>query len=214
MDLSPLLAFALVAIAVTLVPGPNFLLLVRTVANAGLAAGFGNIGGFATAYLLHGMLCAFGLSSVVAASPFALGTIELLGGAYLLVTGVRTLCGSLLGGSEPNLATLEATDRGTSSRARRVALAAADGFATSLLNPKTALFYLAAFPAFVGKSGTAAETLSLVGVHLLTAVSWFSFVALSFARLTGLLSSPRFSNAIAAASGATFVALGMGVVAS
>ena len=214
MDLTLLLAFALVAIAVTLVPGPNFLLLVRTVPNAGLAAGFGNIGGFATAYLLHGTLCAFGLSEVVAASPLALGTIKLLGGAYLLGTGLRALCGSLLGGSGPNFTALDATDRGASPRPRRVALAVADGFATNLLNPKTALFYLAAFPAFVGEAGTAAETLSLVGVHVLTAVSWFSFVALSFARLTGLLSSRRFSNAIAATSGATFIALGMGVVAS
>ena len=223
MDPQTVLAFTLVAIVVELVPGPNFFLLMRTLPSAGLGAGFANIGGFAAAFLLHGTLAVFGLSAAIAASPLALDAVKLLGGAYLMGLGTQTLFElfGARGGARGRIVALAVAGPAivpaaepTPPGARAVHRAVVDGFATNLLNPKIALFYIAAFPAFVGVSSAPREAFSLVLVHVLVAVSWFSLVALTFGRVLGAFSSEGVSRGIALSSGVVLLALGAGVVTS
>ena len=220
MDLDTVLAFTLVAVVVELSPGPNFFLLVRTVPTDGVAAGFGNIGGFATAFLLHGAMASFGLSTVVAASPLLFDGIKLVGGAYLMGLGTQTLFDLFATrgvGVAPVPLSVGAAVAAPPVPARRAQVplrSVADGFLTNLFNPKIALFYLAAFPAFVGGASAPLEAFSLVLVHTGVAVVWFSLLALAFARLVGAFANPVFTGALAALSGLVLVALGAGVVTS
>jgi len=217
MDPETLVAFTFVAVVVELSPGPNFFLLVRTVPNAGLAAGFGNIGGFATAFMLHGALAVFGLSAAIAASPLAFDAVKLVGGAYLMGIGTQTLFDLYGIGVARGGRPLESPAGDVSvapPRHRNLPRSVGDGFVTNLFNPKIALFYLAAFPAFVGVAGAPLAAFSLVLVHVAVAVAWFSLVALLCARLVGFFSSPSFSRGLTLASGVVLVALGALVVTS
>ena len=223
MDIQTVLAFTAVAVVVELSPGPNFFLLVRTVPNDGLSAGFGNIVGFAVAFLLHGAMAAFGLSAAIAASPLAFDAVKLVGGAYLMGLGTQALFDLYAASARRGGAGLAAAGAATARldtgapvavRVTTPGRALVDGFATNLFNPKIALFYLAAFPAFVGTSSAPLAAFSLVLVHTAVAVAWFSAVALAFARLVDTLARPAFARALGLLGGGVMIGLGATVVTS
>ena len=65
MDWSNALSFAVVASLLVMSPGPNGVLVAKTVPTSGRAAGFANVAGFVTAFYLHGTLSILGISVVL-----------------------------------------------------------------------------------------------------------------------------------------------------
>jgi len=227
-----LIAFTLVVIVIEVVPGPNFFLLVKTVPNAGVPAGLCNVAGFASAFLLHGVASTFGLSTMLAASPSAFHALKILGGVYLGWLGLKAIM-EARGGDLPLLRSRPVSFVGIGStevvrigairpegavctleRASAHMRAFREGFITNLLNPKIALFYLAAFPAFIGVSASVLASMSLVFVHVSVAVLWFSFVTLAFGRLIDSLEGPLVSRWLSWVSGISLLALGVVVSTS
>src|SRR6185437_9628556 len=86
-----LLEFALTAFVLILVPGPSVLFVVsRGVAlgrRAALATVLGNTGGLA----FQGTLVCLGLGSLLAKSDAVFTTLKLIGAAYLIILGIRTI---------------------------------------------------------------------------------------------------------------------------
>ena len=134
---STLTTFVLIVFGLFLVPGPAVLLTVtRTVQGgrkAGILAGFG----IATGDLIHTLFAAVGLSAILTTSAAAFHIVKFAGAAYLLYLGIRAL---LQKPSDPKLpnASVQPALR-TYSQAILV----------EVLNPKTALFFLAFLPQFV-----------------------------------------------------------------
>lgn len=80
---SEILAFVVVASLLVMSPGPNGVLIARTVLTSGRAAGFANVAGFVTAFYLHGALSVLGISVLLVQSATAFAVVKLLGAAYL-----------------------------------------------------------------------------------------------------------------------------------
>jgi threonine/homoserine/homoserine lactone efflux protein len=98
----------------------------------------------------------FGLSAVIASSALAFGAIKYAGAAYLIWLGVTKILGRS-GGSEAKV----------EPRRRGYARLFCDGFIVNLLNPKTALFFLAFLPQFVDVSrGHLAMQIAVLGLLL------------------------------------------------
>jgi threonine/homoserine/homoserine lactone efflux protein len=75
-------------------------------------------------------------------------------------------------------------------RKRTLLVAFAEGFMTNALNPKVAMFYLAAFPQFIpAQDGAASSALLLVAIHSALNVMWFSAMVIVVTRLKGVASS-------------------------
>src|SRR6188768_4590167 len=72
-------------------PGPNGVLIAKTVPTSGKAAGFANIGGFALAFLIHGAFAIFGLSVLLLQSANLFLAVKLIGAAYLIWIGLKAL---------------------------------------------------------------------------------------------------------------------------
>lgn len=68
MDWLALSSFSLVVALLVMSPGPNGLLIAKTVPTSGRSAGFTNIGGFIIAFFLHGALSIFGISVILVLS--------------------------------------------------------------------------------------------------------------------------------------------------
>ena len=101
MDLTQILTFASVTALLVVSPGPNGLLIAKTVPISGRAAGFANIAGFIAAFFVHGTLSILGISAILMASATAFAFIKLLGAAYLIWIGVKALIGAWRGGKLP-----------------------------------------------------------------------------------------------------------------
>lgn len=137
-DLATAAVFAGAALALLLIPGPAVLYIVARSASQGRAAGLVSVVGIHVGTLVHIAAAVLGLSAIIVASATAFTAVKLAGAGYLVFLGVRTIMQR--GGFSS--ATGEPTARST----RRIFT---DGIVLNILNPKTAIFFLAFVPQFV-----------------------------------------------------------------
>ena len=149
---STLLLFAGATLLLLALPGPSVLYVVARTVEQGRAAGLVSVLGLETGALIHVGAAAAGVSALVASSPGAFAALRYGGAAYLLWLAARTLLRAR--GSSPAAA----------APASRVQLFR-DGVMVDLLNPKTALFFLAFLPGFVRvDAGPVAVQVLLLGL--------------------------------------------------
>ncbi|MEM9356582.1 MAG: LysE family translocator [Pseudomonadota bacterium] len=207
MDWSQVVAFAVVAGLLVMSPGPNGLLIAKTVPMLGRSAGFANIAGFVAAFYLHGALSIFGISLLLVRSAEAFFIVKMIGAGYLCWLGFKALRDAWQGhDAGPNSTASAAVGH------RKVNLGTAfmEGFLTNALNPKVSMFYLAAFPQFIPTGSEAvASAFLLVVVHSLINLVWFTLIVLLFARLTQAVSNGRFQRWLKGVTGAVFVGFGV-----
>lgn len=202
MGWSEVLSFAVVASLLVMSPGPNGVLIARTVPTSGRMAGFANIAGFVTAFYLHGALAILGISIILVQSATAFAIIKYLGAAYLCWIGVKALWAAYKGADGARHVAPARTKR-------TLAKAFVEGFLTNALNPKVSMFYLAAFPQFIRAGETSAvESLSLVFLHSLINAVWFGAIILLFARLAGAARNHTFQRWLNGATGVVFIGFG------
>ena len=146
--------------------------------------------------LVHVVAAAFGLSALIASSAAAFTVVKYAGAAYLIFLGLRKLLGR-----EPEEPELEP---GPASSGQLFA----HGVIVNVLNPKTALFFLAFLPQFVDPSaGPVAPQMLVLGL-MLVSIGVFSdgTYALLAASIGNRLKARRRLERI---SGAVFVSLGV-----
>ena len=95
------LAFAATALVLLLIPGPAVLYIVSQSVEHGRRAGVAASLGVHMGTLVHITAAALGLSAILVSSSLAFGAVRLIGAAYLIFLGVRTLAGRGEGGSVP-----------------------------------------------------------------------------------------------------------------
>jgi threonine/homoserine/homoserine lactone efflux protein len=145
-DASTFALFVAAALALLLVPGPAVLYVVARSVDQGRPAGLASVLGVGIGSLVHVAFAAVGLSALLASSAAAFSVVKWLGAAYLIWLGLQRL---LTQDEEDDLAVVE------SERLSRVFL---QGVVVNVLNPKTALFFLAFLPQFVDPARGAAWT--------------------------------------------------------
>lgn len=201
MEAVQIFSFILVASLLVISPGPNGVLIAKTVPSAGKAAGFANIAGFILAFYLHGSLSILGISVLLLQSAQAFFVFKMLGAAYLAWIGGKALWQAWRQPQLPNPATPPVTGKRFSLKGAFV-----EGLLTNLLNPKVSMFYLAAFPQFVPFADSASSAYLLVSLHALLNLVWFSAMILLLARLKQLATSPRFTQWLKSVTGTVFIA--------
>ncbi len=139
-DASTLMIFVAAALAFLLVPGPAVLYIVARSVDQGRAAGFASVLGVGLGGMVHVAFAAVGLSAILASSAAAFAVVKWLGVVYLIWLGLRRL----LGDDEEGV-----LDAGEPDRLSRIF---SQGIIVNILNPKTALFFLAFLPQFVDAS--------------------------------------------------------------
>ncbi|MBV16219.1 MAG: MFS transporter [Thalassospira sp.] len=203
MDWTQFFSFALVTSLLVMSPGPNGVLIARTVPTSGRAAGVANVAGFVTAFYLHGALSILGISVILVQSAQAFMIVKLLGAAYLCWVGFKALRDAWRG-------VAKVTDVSPAKRRRTLITAYGEGFLTNALNPKVSIFYLAAFPQFIPVGeGAIGSAFMLVCVHAMINAVWFGAMIMLLARLTRYAGSGRFQRALKATTGAVFIAFGV-----
>ncbi|MFE0134889.1 LysE family translocator [Streptomyces sp. NPDC059037] len=180
-------SFALVVGLLTLTPGLDTALILRTSALGRRRRAWGVVLGIQTGTLLWGALTSLGVTALLTASHLAYTALRWIGAAYLIWMAARMLRDTFRGQPTPDTddAVLAA---GTDS----LVGGWRQGTLTNLLNPKVGAFYVAVLPQFI-PPGTShfATGLLLTTVHILIGLLW-SAVLIGFARvLHGWLRKPR-----------------------
>jgi threonine/homoserine/homoserine lactone efflux protein len=129
--------FVAAALALLLVPGPAVLYVVARSIHEGRRAGLASVVGIHVGTLVHIAAATLGLSALIASSAVAFTVVKIAGAVYLVGLGLWTLFSRR---AEPDLAL---------AGERNLRRAFAQGIVVNVLNPKTALFFLAFLPQFV-----------------------------------------------------------------
>jgi threonine/homoserine/homoserine lactone efflux protein len=192
--------FSVAALALIVVPGPAVLYIVAQSLDRGRLAGVVSALGVATGGLVHVLAAGIGLSALLVSSATAFTVVKLAGAAYLIGVGLVTLF------RRP-----EAPGSGP-PRERRLRRIYGQGVVVNVLNPKTALFFLAFLPQFVDRdAGSVAAQLVVLGlVFVVLAVASDSIWALAAGTASEWLrGNARFLAVRRYVSGTVFVGLGV-----
>jgi threonine/homoserine/homoserine lactone efflux protein len=196
-----LLLFAAAALGLLVIPGPAVLYIVTRSIDQGRSAGVASVLGIHTGSLVHVAAAALGLSALLVSSAVAFSVVKYAGAAYLVVLGIR----KLLERDDPTVAVTGAPPR----TLRSIYL---QGIVVNVLNPKTALFFLAFLPQFVdqqaGHVGLQMLFLGLVFVAL-AIVSDGTWVLVAGTASDKLRGHTGFLRAQRWVSGTVFVGLGV-----
>jgi threonine/homoserine/homoserine lactone efflux protein len=187
--------FCLAALALLAIPGPAVLYVVVQSAEQGRRVGLASVAGIHLGTLVHVAAAAVGLSALIVASAVAFSTVKYAGAAYLIYLGVRKLLErSPVENHEPARESL-----------RR---AFARGAVVNVLNPKTALFFLAFLPQFIDtdRGGVWSQALVLGLIFMVLGLASDSLYALAAGTVGGLLRRRR--RALRYGSGIVFIGLG------
>ncbi len=203
MDIDNILAFIAVATLLVISPGPNGLLITKTVPILGRKAGFTNIAGFVAAFYVHGTLSIFGISLLLVQSAQAFFIFKLVGAAYLIWVGVKTLINNFK--SEPVNQPSAVHDR---KKMVSIYEAFIEGFLTNVLNPKVSMFYLAAFPQFISADQSPVSAYLLVASHALVNVVWFSLMIVMLSKVKSISNTVRFKKWLNSVTGVVFIGFG------
>ena len=167
--------FVVAAVVLLVTPGPAVLYIVARSVEQGRLAGLVSALGVHVGTLVHVAAAALGVSALLVSSALAFDIVKYLGALYLVYLGVR----KLLGWDQPT--------EGRALAPRSLGRLFGQGVVVNVLNPKTALFFLAFLPQFVDASKGA------VGVQIL--VLGLIFVAL------GVVSDGLYAVAAGTAGG-------------
>ena len=190
--------FLLVALVVTLTPGPATALVLRVAARDGRRAALGTVVGNSTGVLLWASLSALGVSSLILASQLAYDALRIVGAVVLIVLGLR----SLLRRGEDSPGPRSMPPRLTGWK---------HGLLSSAANPKLAVFFVALFPQFLAPgSAVLPAALGMGAVIVCYDVIWFSVLAWSVDR-AGRVLRPRIRHLMERTTGGVMVALGVSV---
>src|SRR4051812_33387998 len=191
--------FAVAALALLIVPGPSVLYVVTRSIEQGRRAGLVSVLGLHTGTLVHIAAAATGLSALLLASATLFDAVKLAGAAYLIFLGVSRLVRR----SAPTPTTVEPASLGRVYR---------QGFVVNLLNPKTALFFVAFFPQFLadGRGPVAVQVLVLGAVFVALGLCSDSTYALVAGAIGGRWRArARARGPRRQWSGLVFIALGL-----
>lgn len=192
----------------TLTPGVDTLLVMRNTGRGGFGDGAVTSFGICCGLFIHATLSALGISILLVETAWAFAALKWAGACYLIWLGIMSLRQAF---ARPSMAPAQAqadarapqvpASRGTSFR---------EGVLSNLLNPKTALFYMALLPQFIDPAGPAfAQSMVLAGLHFVLAMVWQCVVAAIVLKSQKFQVGRGVKRALNALTGGFFVTIGV-----
>ena len=211
-------AFAVFAAVLTVTPGLDTMLVLRTTAMAGRRTGLASVLGIALGCLVWAVAGALGVTAVLSASRVAFEVLRTAGVAYLCWLGARAIwqaraaaaLPSTVDSSEPRSSEPGSGQPRSSQAQSSAPTAFRTGLATNLLNPKVGVFYLSVMPQFLSAAGNAlAGSLGLGAIHVVEGLVWLSLVVLAVNRARGWLTRPTVKRRLEQLTGVAFLGFGL-----
>jgi threonine/homoserine/homoserine lactone efflux protein len=202
--LSDVLGFAAVAGLLTIVPGLDTAMVLRSTAAGGRRHGAATALGVCSGTLIWGAAAAVGISALLTASTIAYTVVRVAGAGYMVWIGARLLIHAVRRDGEALAMESIPTDR------RSVARSWGRGLTTNLLNPKIGAFYVAIMPQFIPPHAShLAVGLLLALVHAVEGLIWFTAIILAAHTVRSLLERRPVRRAIDAVTGTTLIGFGV-----
>jgi RhtB (resistance to homoserine/threonine) family protein len=203
--LQSLLFFVAAAGLLTITPGVDTAMVLRTSTSGGTRDGIAASLGICLGLLVWGASAAFGLTALLSASEVAFTIVKWAGAAYLVYLGIRLLI-------KPRSVAL-ANTASSDEQGRKNTFAR--GFLSNILNPKVGVFYVTFLPQFIPHGvNVTGFSLLLACIHVVITLAWFSILIMLTVPLGRFLTTPRVVRNLDRLTGCVFVGFGLKLAAS
>lgn len=203
MNIDIILTFATISLLLVISPGPNGVLILKTVPLHGKKSALNNVLGIFTATYLHGILSFFGLSAIILSSAELFMIIKILGALYLLFLGIKSFY-TIFKKKDEIKEVLQNEIKKEKKRSH--ALSFIEGFLTQILNPKVSMFYLAAFPQLIDfKNAVFMDIFLLTSIHAITMLVWFTLFIILLGKSSKAFESKAVKNIVQGLIGTVFL---------
>ncbi|WP_413698907.1 LysE family translocator [Psychromonas sp. KJ10-10] len=139
--MNEILTFSFVAFILVISPGPNGVLIIKTISANGTKPAIYNILGLFIATFFHGAFSILGLSALVLQSAQLFIVIKIIGALYLLYIGLKAIINTFnkqVASKTKSVINVNTTKNKDFNKSHYFI----EGFLTQLLNPKVSMFYL------------------------------------------------------------------------
>jgi len=189
-----LLAFSIAALLLTLTPGLDTALILRTATVEGGKKAFQAALGIDTGCFIWGALVAFGLGALLAASELAYDILKWCGAAYLFWLGIQLIL------RPRHTFDTSQLERPTSSNWFL------RGMLGNVLNPKIGVFYVSFLPQFIPAGHSPIIwTFLLVSIHVVLGTLWSLTLIMATRYASDLLKTPAIVKWMDRATGGVFM---------
>lgn len=197
--LQALLAFTAAASVLTITPGLDTAIILRTAAGSGARPAWFAALGINLGCITWGLIVAAGLGALLTASQLAYDIVKWAGAAYLLWMGVQLL-----------IRPRQSFDLGTADRRQDAIEALRRGFLTNILNPKVGVFYVSFLPQFVPAGASVPVfTVLLALIHVALGVIWSAGLIAATVPMSRLLRTSSAVKLLDRLTGGIFIAFGV-----
>jgi len=200
-DFGAVLAFAIAAALLTLTPGLDTALVLRTAAVEGPGHARFALAGICTGLFVWGSATSLGLTALIAVSAVAYNVLRAAGALYLVYLGIqmwRREHKFAIAASGPSLAG-EPAHRWFGR-----------GLLTNLLNPKVGVFYVTLLPQFIPHGGSVIfYSLLFTSIHVVEGIVWLTILTTAVRPLRSWLSRPTVVRALDRGTGAVLIGCGV-----
>lgn len=177
-------AFLIAITILTLTPGLDTALVIRNTSRGGEKEGLVTNLGICSGLFVHAALSAIGIALLLAQSPSLFQSVKIVGALYLLYLGSQGLRESF------SVITTPSSERTQTEQHNNLLKSFLEGFLSNVLNPKTAIFYLAFLPQFINPAYSAfMQSMLMASIHFFIALCWQAFIS----RMV-VTAQQRFSN--------------------
>lgn len=196
------LPFFLAITVLTMSPGVDTLLVLRSSAVAGWRVGFVCSLGICLGLFAHATVSALGLSVILLGSATLFTAFKIAGALYLVYLGIQALRSAW----HPKGLTLKLPE----GRQMTAKMAFRQGILSNILNPKTIVFYMAFLPQFINPEYSAiAQSLFMAALHFIVAMVWQTFLAVMVHRARVWLARPKVAQVLDSLTGVLLVGFGI-----
>jgi RhtB (resistance to homoserine/threonine) family protein len=186
-NLTLILTVSLLNLIAAISPGPDFVMAVRNSLSYSRRTGIYTGIGIGMGIGVHIIYCAAGIGFIISKSILLFTIIKYVGAAYLFYLGVKAFMGK---GSQIDINAETRLNDLTPLQALKM------GFFTNILNPKATLFFLGLFTMVINQSTPVYIVVILAFIMILTAMLWFTLVAIFFTQNKVRNTFMRFENTI------------------
>ncbi|WP_234495987.1 LysE family translocator [Vibrio maritimus] len=195
-------AFLIAITILTLTPGLDTALVIRNTTRGGFHDGAVTSLGICLGLFVHASFSALGISVILTQSAELFTLVKSVGAAYLIWLGISSLR-SLKNASAMSI---------SEGREQRVQgkRSLREGFLSNVLNPKTAVFYLAFLPQFINPEySPLVQSMVMASIHFIIAMAWQCGLSGMLNSAKSLLKSSKFIRWMEATTGLVLVGLGV-----
>jgi len=195
-----ILSVAFLNLLAAMSPGPDFVMCVKNSITYSRKVGIYTGIGIALGLSIHITYCMAGIGLIISKSIIVFNIIKILGALYLIYMGIRSIM------AKKSKLSLEG-DHITTELSTWDAIKS--GFLTNILNPKATMFFLAMFSMVIGKDTPSAVLIVISLIMILTAIAWFTIVAVLFSQNWVRNKFLKFEKAINSVFGGLLILLGL-----